>query len=212
LRRVPDELEHRTTLYGTINGEDFKLVGGGKGRPYDGTISTSLRTNPGPVGFKVPVLNMFCVTGFPTFSAYKKGTEDLFKISDGYEYDRVLRFPEGGEIRGVHKVHFEGDNLIVGDFKVEGNVDAPELVGIEPVVETFVPAGKGKVKSSHTVAWKTADGGHFVAHGESEYRLKHDKELPGLQFRHIVFESKHTQETLEQSERLTVVRDIHDLG
>lgn len=211
MKRVPEQLEHRTTLYGTINGEKFKLVGGGTGRPYDGVIESSLRTNPGPVGFPIGLVSMHMVTGFPTFSKYEKDTHDLFKKSDGYEYDRVLRFENGGKLEGVHKVSYAKDGALVGDFHVEGEVDAPALGQIEPVVEHFEPAGNGVVRSHHKVVWRTADGGRFAAEGESEYRLNHDEPLPFKQYRHIVFETTHTPESITQKERLTVVRNLHDL-
>ena len=208
---IPDRLEQRTFLHGTVNGESFKMRGGGTGAPHEGTVATDLTTNPGPVKFKMGLMAPCIIMGFPTFSKYPPGTHDLFKISDGYEYERHLRFDNGGKLDTVSKVSYHGSKgeefrvqHVEGDFKVDGNVDAPELVSVEPLVETFEPAGQGRIKSTFRIVWRTADGGEFAAQAENEYRLKHKQELPFRHQRRIEFDAQFSPDRIRQSERLTM--------
>ena len=208
---IPDQLEQKTVLHGTVNGESFKMRGGGMGAPHEGTVATDLATNPGPVGFKMGLMAPCIIMGFPTFSKYPPGTHDLFKISDGYEYERHLRFENGGKLDTVSKVTYHGSKgeefrvqHVEGDFKVDGNVEAPELVSVEPLVETFEPAGPGRIKSTFRIVWRTKDGGEFAADADNEYRLKHKQELPFKHQRRIELDAQFGPDRIRQSERLTI--------
>lgn len=208
---IPPKLEQRTLLHGTVNGEKFTMRGGGMGAPHDGMVETDLATNPGPVGFPMGLMAVCIIMGFPTFSKYPKGTHDLFKISDGYEYERHLRFDNGGTLDTVSKVSYHGSKgeefrvqHVEGDFKVDGTVEAPELASVDPLVETFEPAGPGRIKSTFRIVWRTNDGGEFTANADNEYRLKHKQELPFPHKRRIEFDSQFSPDRIRQSERLTM--------
>ena len=208
---IPDQLEQKTVLHGTVNGESFKMRGGGMGAPHEGTVATDLVTNPGPVGFKMGLMAPCIIMGFPTFSKYPPGTHDLFKISDGYEYERHLRFESGGQLDTLSKVTYhgpKGDEFHVqhveGDFEVDGNVEAPELVSVDPLVELFEPDGPGQIKSTFRIVWRTKDGETFGANAENAYHLKHKQELPFRHKRRIEFDAQFSPDRIRQSERLTM--------
>jgi len=208
---VGDILNAETRLYGTVNGQAFELTGGGQGFPYKGELFTVLESTLGPLHFPMHLLDVPAMMGYPTFSKYHPGTFDVFKLSEGYEYERHMRFEDGGCFDSLHQIEYHGDK-VCGDFHVEGTVDAPDIVGIEPVVETFIPAGPGRVQSKFVVAYHTSDGGMFLAEADNEYRLTHNVRLPRLQFRHVRFLTNHTQERLEQTDFLNVVRDVAELA
>lgn len=203
--RIPEELSHQTTISGTFNGKSFELRGGGKGRPYDGKLESRLESTKGPLHFQMHLLDI--VSWFPTYSRYHEGTTELFKISNGYEYERHIKYENGGSMDTLHKVTLN-DSGLSGDFRVlKGEcLNMPELEGIEPTVETFIPAGPGKIKSKCVLAWRKVGGGWFMADCESEYRLKHNKALPGLQYRAVDFLTSHTQQVFDQKENLDVFR------
>jgi hypothetical protein len=204
---VPALLKIETRLYGQLNGKPFDLRGGGEGRPYDGLIKVEYVSELGAVHFPMHLMDIPAIMGYPTFSRHQQGCFDLFKLSDGYEYERHIAYDGGGRSDSVHKVTYRGDR-IVGDFKVDAEVDAPELVDIEPLVETMVPAGSGKVASTFHAHWRTSDGSLFRGAVESEYRLTHNATLPWAQFRQVIFDSDHTSQRFRQSEELNVFRSI----
>ena len=204
---IPTVLAIETRLHGRVNGKPFDLRGGGEGHPYDGTIQVEYVSELGPVPFPMHLMDIPALMGFPTFSRHQQGCFDLFKISNGYEYERDIQHPGGGHAHSEHTVSYLGDK-IVGDFHVEAEVDAPDLVGVEPLVETMYPAGPGKVASTFLAAWRTRDGSYFTGSVQSEYRLTHNATLPWTQFRQVMFKSDHTQERFRQSEDLNVFRSI----
>ena len=204
VKSVPNELAHQTTISGTFNGKSFELKGKGCGRPYEGKLESLLKSTGGPLHFPMHLLDIF---GYPTYSCYHEGTTELFKISDGYEYEQHITYENGGSMDTLHTIVRKDDGLH-GNFQVlKGeNYQVPELEGIEPIAETFIPAGPGKIKSTCVLAWRKKGGGLFKADCKSEYRLKHSKVLPGLQFRLVNFTTTHTQEVLNQKENMDVIR------
>lgn len=209
--KVPVELRHKTVISGTANGKEFRLEGEGVGRPYDGKLSSMLKSSTGPLHISMHLLDIVAIFGYPTYSHYHEDTKDLFKISDGYEYERDIKYENGGYMKTLHKISRHSDHLS-GDFKVlECSVEAPELESIEPIVETFVPAGPGKIDSQAVLAWRKKGGGYFTGRCESQYRLNHKESLPHLQFRMVHFTTNHSQEVLDQKESLHVIRHFPGL-
>ena len=207
---IPEELEHETTIRGAFNGEKFELKGKGRGRPYDGKLESRLETTSGQaLPFSMHLLDIVAIFGYPTYSKYQDGTTELFKSSDGYEYERHIKYENGGWMNTLHKIVWR-DGRLNGDFQVlDGECKTmPELEGIEPIVETFIPAGPGKIKSRCVIAWRKTGGGLFTADCESEYRLKHSRSLPLLQFRMVEFNTNHTKMVLDQKETLDVIRTL----
>lgn len=204
---TPNTLHHETHTFGVINGEKFDLKGGGVGHPYEGTLNTELKSTHGRVNFQMFILGHVVIMGYPTFSNYQKGGYDLFKISDGYRYTRVFEFEGGGKMKTDHKIK-RYPNKVVGEFEVrESNFNAPKLVAMEPLVETFYPKGPGKIESFMKGRWITEDGGIFSANIKSEYFLNHNLELPFPHFRFVKFVCHHTDEICKQDEILVVLHN-----
>jgi hypothetical protein len=209
--KVPEVLQHKTVISGTANGKQFRLAGEGEGRPYDGKLSSVLKSSNGPLHIPMHLLDIVAIFGYPTYSKYHEDTKDLFKISNGYEYEREIKYENGGYMKTLHKITRHSDHLS-GDFKVlECTVDAPELECIEPIVETFIPAGPGKINSEAALAWRKKGGGFFTALCHSQYRLNHKESLPHVQFRVVHFDTNHSQEVLDQKESLHVIRHLPTL-
>jgi hypothetical protein len=208
---VPKELAHQTHLFGAINGRKFNLSGSGIGQPHDGRLNTHLISTSGPVHFPMHILSPIAIMGYPTYSNYQKGGYDLFKVSDGYSYSRTLSFDCGGHMETEHNIVRTPEGLC-GEFEVvSANLDSPEITDIEPCVETFVPAGPGKIHSFFKVRWLAADGGVYSADVKSEYRLTHKMELPFPHFRLVQFSTNHSDTELRQDETLIVLNNFQRL-
>lgn len=95
----------------------FRLAGEGQGRPDDGKIGSVLKSTTGPLHIPMHLLDIVSLFGFPTYSNYHEDTKDLFKISDGYEYERSITYENGGHMKTLHKVTKHSDHLS-GDFQV----------------------------------------------------------------------------------------------
>ncbi|MBV9931914.1 MAG: hypothetical protein JO013_13355 [Alphaproteobacteria bacterium] len=208
---ILDELRQETRCHGVFRGQRFELTGGGVGRPFDGLVDTDLTTAI-PLPFPPAVLAPVLIMGYPTFSTYHPGAFDLFKLSDGYTYDRQFRFENGGTMRSTHRVEYLGDYLR-GDFEVlEAEADLPDLIACEPTIESFFPGGPGVIDSRFEMVWRTGQGRHFHAEVSSTYRLTHNATIPYTQFRYITFDGKYTSQHVQQREQLNVFRDIRRLS
>lgn len=205
-------LPQKTHCFGKINGQDFKLLGGGMGRPFDGIVRTELKSQMGKIPFPVALLSPVLIMGYPTYSTYHVGAFDLFKLSNGYTYKRHFKFENGNTMETEHEVIYFGDRL-EGKFEVKDcELKLPEIISGDLTVETFFPLGKGKLGSHFCMAWHTSEGKLFRAFVESEYTLSHTVTLPYQQFRFIRFETEVSEEHITQIERLNVIRELNKLN
>ena len=212
MQSIARKLDHDTHLFGVINGQKFDLKGGGVGHPYEGSLNTHLDSTTGPVHFPMAILSHIAIMGYPTFSQYQKGCYDLFKISNGYKYTRSLKFSCGGHMETHHTITRTPSGL-VGEFEVvEAKFNCPELDQVERLVETFYPAGPGKIQSYFKARWTTKDGSIYSADVNSTYHLNHDITLPFPHFRLVNFDTNHSDTTLAQDEMLLVISDAYDLA
>jgi hypothetical protein len=62
-RPIPEEMPHETRLWGTLNGVDFELVGGGVGQPFKGTLNTEMHSTKGPLCIPMAALDFEPVIG-----------------------------------------------------------------------------------------------------------------------------------------------------
>lgn len=209
---LPESLDHFTIVHGVVNGGEFRLEGGGKGNPHQGILRSTVHSSK-ELHFPVHLLNPVLILGYPTYSEYQNAAFDMFKRSNGYEYERHIKYSNGGFMKTKHIIHRDEKGLH-GDFRVTSceTGEVPHLVGIEPIAETFYPGRPGVVHSKFMVFWRTDTGHLFSADVESVYRLKHEVQLPFPQFRLIEFTKvDHTQTSMDQAEVLRVVRSISQL-
>jgi len=209
---IPQRLRHRTRVTGVFNGKKFELVGGGKGKPHEGILDCKMKSQHGSVGFPMPLMNVIVIFGYPTYSKHVDAF-DVFKRSDGYEYERHIEFQDGGRMHSLHVVRYGGDGTeryLNGDFEVEATAEVPEdISSLTPIVETFIPDGPGRVRSQFVLAWQRVCGKLFLANCESEYRLRHQLELPELLFRQAEFvKDRSSREVLDLDERIWVTRQL----
>jgi len=209
---IRNELRQETVCHGLVNDIRFRMTGGGMGRPFDGVVNTSLVSQTGPLHFPTAVLSPVLIMGYPTFSTYHPGAFDLFKLSDGYTYTREFTFSDGGSMSTQHSVKYCGDHL-KGDFEIiNGSIGTYDILSCDPTIETFVPAGPGRIRSHFLMAWHLTNGDILTSTVQSEYVLTHNVSIPYLQFRYITFDSVYHEDSIKQTERLNVFRDIRRLS
>ena len=110
-------------------------------------------------------------------------------------------------MRSLHLVRFSDElKSVNGNFTVEAKADLPDdIVSLDPILETFIPAGPGCVRSKFVLSWNRKNGERLLASCESEYRLRHNLELPYTLFRSAEFiEDRSTREVLDLDERIWV--------
>jgi len=210
--KIPEMLQHVTKVWGKVNNKSFELIGGGVGEPFEGKLNCQLRTTQ-PLSFDIHLLNVLNM-GCPTFSCYQAGTYDLFKISNGYIFEREITYENRGSMKTRHTIKCDNSSKLYNEVEVlEADIGKiPKLVGIEPLVEQFIPAGPGKIRSIMNIVWRKESGGFFTANCVTTYHLNHKVELPWVEYRLIDFlHTKHTETTMDQAEAITVLRSFASL-
>lgn len=205
-----DNVDHTTLM--VVNEVEYKAHG--KGNANKGLLSTYLEHD---FQFDPELLAPFYVVGYPTYSEYKGGATDLFKPSTlrgGYKYQRAYRFSNGVCFDSFHNITFDPKKGLNGVFSTR-NFPATAFAGkwtVGDLVETFIPNGRGNIKSVMVVEWKGESGKSLSATIDSQYFFNHNEELPGLHWRHVTFKTEHPTGTVYvQSEKITVVNSL-DFG
>lgn len=205
---LPNKLRHSTKISGFFNKKFFSMQGGGEGNPHQGTLNCKLLSGTGPMPFPMPIMNVVAIFGYPTYSQHVN-VYDIFKRSHGYEYERHIYFQNGGYMHTMHHVRYSENEQALslhGDFQVNAECELPEdIISLNPIVETFIPAGKGRVQSQFVLSWQRKDGTCFLARCESEYRLRNGLSLPSVLFRYAEFITDKSSATmLDLDERIWV--------
>jgi hypothetical protein len=156
-------------LRGRINGQAIQLSGSGKIVHENGVVHGTYILRKIPVPFDPAILSACLLTGYPNICATRNGVRNPFG-NHPYEYTRQLSFRSGGELMLKTSCKHRG-NMLISRFELEGHLDTPKLVAVEPITETWEANGRGAICGAFVVAWRTESGALFVADARSEYRI-----------------------------------------
>ncbi|XP_066269143.1 red fluorescent protein drFP583-like [Branchiostoma lanceolatum] len=149
---------HDCHIYGTINGHEFDLTGGGSGNPNDGTLETKVRSTKGPMPFSPVILAPNLGYGYHQYLPFQAGTSPYQNSinNGGYEKHRTFQFEDGGVMSITFRYTYEG-NKIKGEFHVvgsgfpdDGPVMTNQLVGSDNNVEHLMVLGDRAIGSNNT--------------------------------------------------------------
>ena len=191
---IPAKTQHKYNVYGSVNGETFKLEGTGNGTPYEGKVDLYLDSTTGQLPFPIQILVPFI--SIPTIGKNQDNTVELYKNINGYEFDRTIMFnhPSGTSawMKTVQKVTHQ-DNMIICDYQIVDGAMAfsYDLDSIEPVVDTIRPFAPNRVINDTCVAWRKKDGQMLVAVCETTVILPPgSSQLTQLQFNMAEFNTE----------------------
>lgn len=190
---IASKTQHKVTVHGVINGEQFNMIGTGEGSPYDGICSLHLECTSGKLPFPIHLIVPF--TSIPTYSKLQEGTVELYKSISSYELDRIILFNHPNRtsawMTSIQKVVID-DNMITSDLQIlDGAIPTNfEVESIEPVVETVRFLAGTRVANDAFIAWHKKDGQFFSAACETKVILPSNdvSALPPLQWNMSEFE------------------------
>eukprot|EP00058_Branchiostoma_floridae_P017618 XP_002603107.1 hypothetical protein BRAFLDRAFT_63259 [Branchiostoma floridae] len=113
---------HDCHMFGSINGHEFDLVGGGNGNPNDGTLETKVRSTKGALPFSPVILAPNLGYGYHQYLPFPAGTSPYQQaITNGvYQKHRTFKFEDGGVMTINFRYTYSG-NKIKGEFHVVGS-------------------------------------------------------------------------------------------
>jgi hypothetical protein len=194
----------RVMLNGRVNGQNLALSGRGIIQPYDGTTDGRYIIEALPSGMDPRILSAFTVTGYSNSSQNYRGAVNPFRDTS-YTYERTVTFQDGKKLEFKAACSVEGDRSIVSRFELNGEVDVPELVEMEPLVESWTQTEPGEIYGHFTPVWTTKEGKKIVGEAMTKYHLPKENTIPRREHRYITiltnvadkkFVTKHQMVTL----------------
>jgi hypothetical protein len=170
-----------------LNGEKLEIRGNGTRANgiIEGLYKSSLFQPFGDIArINHQIFNCLLVTGYPSETEAREGSINPF-AEVPYSYDRTVTFSDGNVVQLHTEVWFEGSEL-QSTFDVNGAVNLPELVSVDPTVETWAPLGDNRVMGTFLMTWTSLGGEKISARADTIYRIPSGiKGLKENQFRWI---------------------------
>jgi hypothetical protein len=159
-----------------------------------GTISHAIGQTVGnydllemPAGVSPFILSACLITGYPNASASIGGCRNIFQ-GHTYSYNRTLRFRSGEVLVLDTNCKLDGNRLL-SDFRLQGSSPLADVYSIDPLVESWEPAGPGRIRGHFTAAWRRKTGGLVVADAVTDYRIDTSEEQQEFLHRYIAITS-----------------------
>ncbi|CAH1247595.1 Hypp7955 [Branchiostoma lanceolatum] len=189
---MPLPKTHDLHLYGSINGHEFDMAGGGSGDASNGTIVTKLTSTKGALKFSPYLLIPHLGYGYYQYLPFPDGPSPFqAAMLDGSGYDvvRTFDFEDGAKLTIEYKYVFEGTN-IKGEFKAgfleiffaemtgtgfpdDGPVMTSQIVGQDRCVSrTRYTADNNTMIDSFEWTYNLKDGRRYLGNGASKYMFK----------------------------------------
>ena len=182
-----ENLSFKADLTGCINNQTFTVTGKGKVNGNIGLTDGIYEFSSLPKGFDPMLLSAFLVCGYPNAVASIDGTPNLFR-GHSYEYRRSFKLRDGGELYCRTQIKLKG-NSIKTKFHLTGWCNVPELVDMEPVVESWEPYGEGGLRGHFTISFKTKDGSLITGDTFTNYQIDANKSQVGVLHRFIIMKT-----------------------
>lgn len=160
-----------------VDGNVIYLRGRGSIDHDHGIVRGDYETSDLPADFDPYILKTVMITGYPSVCQSPPG-QNPFHYG-AYRYEREVDFGEFGAVAyRTECAYGQDEDELESAFKLEGSLHVPALRPAEPVVETWIPAGR-EVLGDFTIAWPREDGQGFVV-GRARTRYSIPDEAPAL--------------------------------
>nr|ACT99046.1 GFP-like isoform 1 [Pontella mimocerami] len=194
-------------ISGTMNGEEFELVGNGDGNTDEGRMTNKMKSTKGPLSFSPYLLSHVLGYGYYHYATFPAGYENVYlhaMKNGGYSNTRTERYEDGGIISATFNYRYEGDKII-GDFKVVGTgfptnsiIFTDKIIKSNPTCEHIYPKADNILVNAYTRTWMLRDGGYYSAQVNNHMHFKsaiHPTMLQngGSMFTYRKVEELHTQ-------------------
>ena len=182
----------RAEISGFLNGHSFGLVGGGLQDATDGLVNGRYDYRVRPKNFEPMIFNCLLITGYPSVSKSTGNSRNPFKGKQ-YHYYRSIEFENGQSLKLETKCDLEtvdGVEILNSSFVINGDLNTPILISVEPVVETWIPIGPGRVDGVFPMVWRDEKGNALTGIAKTEYHINDpDFDLENVQHRWIEISS-----------------------
>lgn len=173
--------KYQANMMGSINGADVRISGSGLFDEPGGIVDGTYMLNAIPAGVDPLIFNSVLVTGYPSVCQTLDGISNPFRPGS-YSYTRKVDFGPHGFLAYTAEcnktISQDGVAILKSEFKINGSVTVPTLIGVEPLTECWIPAGPGRLDGTFLIQWLTSAGGHITGIATTNYLLPRGSETP----------------------------------
>ncbi|XP_019628386.1 PREDICTED: GFP-like non-fluorescent chromoprotein [Branchiostoma belcheri] len=168
---------HDLHIFGSVNGLEFDMVGGGSGNPKAGTLETSVKSTRGALPFSPLLVAPNLGYGFYQYLPFPDGPSPFqTAITDGgYEVNRVFKFEDGGVLSAHFRYTYEGGKIkgefqLVGSgFPASGPVMTSGLTSLDRSVAKLMCSDNRTLTGLNNWSFCTSDGQRHQAVVQTNY-------------------------------------------
>ncbi|XP_019645766.1 PREDICTED: GFP-like fluorescent chromoprotein amFP486 [Branchiostoma belcheri] len=208
---MPLPATHELHIYGSINGHEFDMVGGGDGNPKDGHMQTNVKSTKGPLAFSPYIVTPHLGYGFYQYLPFPNGEMSPFQAAmqdGGYEIHRTFRFEDGAMLSANYKYFFDGTHIkgefcLTGSgFPANGPVMTSAITGVDDTVSRMVPLDNNMLFDAFSWGYRTSSGKTYEAMVNTNYQFGKPipagikSKLPMFVFRKLDIKVSKTEVTL----------------
>jgi hypothetical protein len=210
LRAVPREIVFIATVDGSLNSVPMRLHGQGTIDHDVGRTEGAYVLTEAPPDFSPYLLGPMLITGYPNASRSAVGVENIFK-GRSYRYTRQIAFRTGERIQLAAECDLS-DGTLRSRFTVSGDLPHESPAPLEPLIESWIPAGEGRIRGTFTAAWKRLDGQYLVADVTTDYDVDTLMSQQQTLHRYVRISTACKNGRVEKRQDVFLFRDIFPAG
>jgi len=180
---LKSDMKIKIRMEGTVNGHNFKIVGDGKGNPFEGVQTLNLTVTEGaPLPFAFDILTPSFQYGDRVFTKYPPDIVDYFKKSlpEGFFWSRSMIFEDHAVCTVSTNIRMEGDYIFSELIRFDGVNFPPNSPVMQKKTLKWEPSTEklyerdGLLKSDINMALLLQGGGHLRCDFATTYMAKKD--------------------------------------
>jgi Green fluorescent protein len=203
----PDTLIDFTALLdGDINSSTLDLGGHGIIDHQAGQTTGVYLIWKSPVEFSPYLLGPMLITGYPNASQSIDGAQNIFK-GRSYGYRRQIKFNSG------HRLYLRAEcdlcnRVLKSRFSITGAVPRVAISPLEPLVESWRPAGPGRIRGEFGAAWRKVDGDYLTADVLTDYEVDTNEQQENVLHRFVRMRTTVNGNEVRKSQKVMLFREL----
>jgi len=165
---------HDMHIFGSINGVEFDMVGGGTGNPKDGSMNSTVKSTKGALPCSPLLIGPHLGYGMYQYLPFPDGPSP-FQADMEHEVLRTMKFEDGAVLSAVYRYSYQGGkiksehNLVGSGFPADGPVMRNKLASQDRSVTKLMYVDDMNLKDTTDWAYSTTDGKKYRAEVQTNY-------------------------------------------
>jgi len=203
---------HDMHIFGSINGVEFDMVGGGTGNPKDGSMNSTVKSTKGALPCSPLLIGPHLGYGMYQYLPFPDGPSP-FQTDMGFEVLRTMKFEDGAVLSANYRYSYQGNKIksehkLVGSgFPADGPVMMNQLAAQDRSVTKLIYADDQNLLDTVHWTYITTEGKRYSVVVQTNYSWGNptaavfkDK-MPAFVFRQIDVSGSKTEVHLVEKQK-----------